>query len=156
MMKVVLRQDYESLGKMGATINVKAGYARNFLIPRGIVYPATAKFMNILQEEERLQLKKQAHKQKGAEDLAAVLSNATVIATRKAGEEGRLFGSVTSSDIAELLAEQNIELDRRKIVLDEPIRLLGTYQVRVHLHEDVNALVQVSVVKEEDEEEKKK
>lgn len=141
---------------MGATVDVKDGYARNFLIPKGIVYPATPKYLNVLQEEERLQHKKEAHKTKSAEELAAMLSNATVVATRKAGEEGRLFGSVTSSDISELLAEQGIELDRRKIVLDDPIRLLGTYQVRVHLHEDVNALVQVSVIKEEDEEEKKK
>ena len=153
-MKVILRQDYEPLGKMGTTLDVKDGYARNFLIPNGIVYLATPKYLNILQEEERLQKKRETYKHKGAEDLAEVLSNATVITRRKASEEGRLFGSVTSQDIAELLAEQGIELDRRKIVLDEPIRLLGTYQVRVHLHEDINALLQVSVVKEEDEEKK--
>lgn len=150
-MKVILRQDHEQLGKIGKTLEVKSGFARNYLIPSGLAYPATAKYINVLSEEERLLKKKEAHKAKGATELAQALSKATVITKRKAGEEGRLFGSVTSQDIADLLAEQGIELDRRKIVLDEPIKLLGTYQVRVHLHADVNALLQVSVVKEEEE-----
>jgi large subunit ribosomal protein L9 len=148
-MKVILRQNYEPLGDFGAEIEVKDGYARNFLIPKGIVYPATPKHKKILQEDERLKQKKEVHKHRTAEELAEVLSKATVIAKMKAGEEGRLFGSVTSQDITDLLAEQGIDLDRRKIVLDEPIKLLGTYQVRVHLHVDVEALIQVSVVKEE-------
>lgn len=149
-MKVILRQNFEPLGSFGTEIEVKDGYARNFLIPNGIVYPATAKYRRVLQEDERLKQKKEVHKHKTAEELAELLSKATVIAKMKAGEEGRLFGSVTSQDISDLLAEQGIELDRRKIVLDEPIKLLGTYQVRVHLHTDVDALIQVSVVKEEE------
>lgn len=153
-MKVILRQDYDPLGKSGAILEVKDGYARNFLIPRGIVYPATPKYERMLQDEDRLRQKREVYKQKSAQELAELLAKTTVIARHKAGEEGKLFGSVTSQDIAALLAEQGIELDRRKIVLDEPIRLLGTYQVRVHLHEDVNALLQVSVVKEEEEEKK--
>jgi large subunit ribosomal protein L9 len=148
-MKIILRQDFEPLGKVGAVLEVKDGYARNYLIPRGIVFPATPKYQRMFEEDERLRSKKEEHKHRGAEELAEVLAQATVIATRKAGEEGRLFGSVTSQDISELLAQQGIELDRRKIIMDEPIRLLGTYQVRVHLHEDINALLQVSVVKEE-------
>lgn len=153
-MKIILRQDYEPLGKSGAVLAVKEGYARNFLIPRGLAYPAAPKYERMLKVEEELRLKKEAHKHRGAQELADLLAKTTVIAKNKAGEEGRLFGSVTSQDIADLLAQQGIELDRRKIVLDEPIRLLGTYQVRVHLHEDVNALLQVSVVKEEEEERK--
>ncbi|TKJ40376.1 50S ribosomal protein L9 [candidate division LCP-89 bacterium B3_LCP] len=150
-MKVILREKFETLGDMGTTLNVKDGYARNYLIPRGIAYPATDKYLNVLQEEEKLQQKKDAHKVKSAEQLAEVLSKATVIAKRKSGEEGKLFGSVTSQDITSALAEQGIELDRRKIVLDEPIRLLGNYQVRVRLHADVNVLIQVAVIKEEEE-----
>ncbi len=150
-MKVILRENYEPLGKSGTVLEVKDGYARNFLIPRGIVYPATPKYQRMLEEEERLRKKREVFKVKSAQELAEALSKATVIAQRKAGEEGRLFGSVTSQDIADLLAEQGIEVDKRKIVLDEPIRLLGTYQVRVHLHQDVEALLQVSVVKEEEE-----
>jgi large subunit ribosomal protein L9 len=154
-MKVILRENYEPLGKSGTVLEVKDGYARNYLIPRGIVYPATPKYQRMLEEEERLRKKREVFKVKNAQELADALSKATVIAKRKAGEEGRLFGSVTSQDIADLLAEQGIEVDKRKIVMDEPIRLLGTYQVRVHLHQDVEALLQVSVVKEEEEEEKK-
>jgi len=148
-MKVILRQDYEPLGKMGAALEVKDGYARNFLIPRGLVYPASSKYEKMLASERRLHDKRKQHVAQGATELAARLAGATVITYLKAGEEGRLFGSVTSSDIAELLAQQGIELDRRKIILEEPIKLLGNYQVRVHLHEDVNAILQVSVQKEE-------
>ena len=143
------------MGKMGAALDVKDGYARNFLIPRGIAYPATHKYERMLQEDKRIYQKREAHKHKGAQELADLLSNTAVTAQRKSGEEGRLFGSVTSQDIADLLTEKGVEIDKRKIVLDEPIRLLGTYQVRVHLHEDINALVQVLVVRDEGEEEKK-
>ncbi len=153
-MKVILRQNYEPLGKSGAEIEVKDGYARNFLLPNGLVYPSTPKFKRILQEDERLRAKKGAHKIKNAEELAETLSKAAVTAKQKAGEGGRLFGSVTSQDIAALLAEQGIELDRRKIILDEPIRLLGTYQVRVKLYTGVETTLQVSVIKEEEEEKK--
>ena len=148
-MKVILRQDFEPLGKLGATVDVKEGYARNYLIPRGLVYPASPKHERLLEAERRLAEKRHQHQQRSSEELAAKLSQTTVIARCKAGEEGRLFGSVTSQDIADLLRTQGIELDRRKIVLDEPIRLLGTYQVRVHLHENVNAVLQVSVTREE-------
>lgn len=148
-MKVILRQNYEPLGKLGATLEVKDGYARNFLIPRGLVYPASAKYEKMLEAERKLYEKRQAHVSKSAQELADRLAGVTVVAFRKAGEEGRLFGSVTSADIADLLAQQGLELDRRKIILDEPIRLLGNYQVRVHLHEDINATLQVSVQKEE-------
>ncbi|RJP80373.1 MAG: 50S ribosomal protein L9 [Candidatus Zixiibacteriota bacterium] len=148
-MKVILRQNYEPLGKMGARLEVKDGYARNYLIPRGLAYPATSQYEKMLLTETRLHDKRVAHLQKAAADQAERLSGITVTTYRKAGEEGRLFGSVTSTDIAELLAEQGIEVDRRKITLDEPIKVLGNYQVRIHLHEQVNAMVGVAVLKEE-------
>jgi large subunit ribosomal protein L9 len=147
--KVILRQDYEPLGKIGTRHDVKDGYARNFLIPRGIVYPASSKYEGLLETENKLALKRQQHKIKGAQELAEKLGQTVIILRSKAGEEGRLFGSVTSQDIAAALLEQNIELDRRKIILDEPIKLLGTYQVRVHLQAEVEALLQVSVLKED-------
>jgi large subunit ribosomal protein L9 len=148
-MKVILRQDFEALGKIGSSHEVKDGYARNFLIPRGLVYPASSKYERLLESEKKLVWKRQQHQIKGAQELAEKLGQSSVILHSKAGEEGRLFGSVTSQDIAEELLKQGLELDRRKIILDEPIRLLGTYQVRVHLQAEVNALLQVSVLKEE-------
>ncbi len=148
-MKVILRQDFESLGKMGSIHTVKDGYARNFLIPKGIVYPATPKYEKIFEAERKLLQKRLDYQVKSAEELAAKLSQASVVVYSKAGEEGRLFGSVTAQDISDALAQQGIEVDRRKIILDEPIKVLGTYQVRVHLHGEVNTLLQVSVLKEE-------
>ena len=148
-MKVILRQDFEPLGKIGSGHEVKAGYARNFLIPRGLAYPASGKYERLLEAEKKLAMKRQQHQIRGAQELAEKLGQTPIILRSKAGEEGRLFGSVTSQNIAEALLEQGIELDRRKIILDEPIRLLGTYQVRVHVQAEVNALLQVSVLKEE-------
>jgi len=148
-MKIILRQDFETLGKSGTIVEVKDGYARNFLIPKGIVYPATPKYQKILADEEKLHSKREQHKESTAQELAELLSKTSVVAKSKAGEEGRLFGSVTAQDIADLLAQQNIEVDKRKIVLDEPIKILGTYQVRIRLHSDVEAQIQVSVVKED-------
>lgn len=148
-MKVILRQDYESLGPIGSRLDVKDGYARNFLIPRGIAYPATAQHERLLEAEKRLAVKRLEHQHKRAGELTDRLAQTTVIVRSKAGEEGRLFGTVTSQDIAAALLEQGIELDRRKIILDEPIKLLGNYQIRVHLHGDANALLQVTVLKEE-------
>jgi large subunit ribosomal protein L9 len=149
-MKIILRQDHEQLGRAGTTVEVKDGYARNFLLPRGLVYPATPKYERMLVDEDRLRRKRDVHKQRGAEELAELISKTSVVAKSKAGEEGRLFGSVTPQDIVDLLQAQGIELDRRKIVMEEPIKFLGTYQVRVHLHADVNAHLQVSVVKEDE------
>lgn len=122
-MKVILRQDYEPLGQIGARLDVKDGYARNFLIPRGLVYPATAQHERLLEAEKRLAVKRLEHQNKSAEELAGRLAQATVVVHSKAGEEGRLFGTVTAQDIAAALLEQGIELDRRKIILDEPIKL---------------------------------
>ncbi|MCX6639026.1 MAG: 50S ribosomal protein L9 [bacterium] len=149
-MKIILRQDHEKLGRTGTTVEVKDGYARNYLLPRGLVYPATPKFERMLAQEDRLNRKRESHKQRNAQDEADVLTKASVVAKAKVGEEGRLFGSVTAQDIVDLLAQQGIELDRRKIVMEEPIKFLGTYQVRIHLHGDVNAHLQVSVVKDEE------
>ncbi len=146
-MKVILRQNFEPLGKAGAQVEVKDGYARNFLIPCGLVYPATAASDKLLAAEQIIREKRSRHNLKNAEELAQRLSQITVTTKRKAGEEGRLFGSVTSQDIAEELLAQGVEIDKRKVVLDEPIKLLGNYQVRVNLHEGLKALIQVAVLK---------
>lgn len=147
-MKVILRQDHEKLGEAGKVLQVKPGYARNFLIPKGIAYPATSDNMKKYNsEKEQLDLKIVQEKRK-AEELAKVLENVSCTITVQVGEEDKLFGSVTSQNIAEVLESQGHKIDKRKIVLEEPIKSLGIYSVPIKLHSDVEAKVKVWVVKE--------
>ncbi len=111
-MKIILRQDYESLGQIGSEVNVKDGYARNFLIPRGIVYPATANNKRKLEEEKKLQHKRETYKHRTAQELADAISKIMVVVQSKAGEEGRLVGSGTSQDLADFLHDKGVELDK--------------------------------------------
>ncbi|MDZ7289215.1 MAG: 50S ribosomal protein L9 [candidate division KSB1 bacterium] len=147
-MKVILRQDFESLGEAGKVLTVKDGYARNFLIPRGIAYEATAR--NLRQfDQDKLRLEaKQNREKRGAYALKEKLDGVSVTATVPVGEEDRVFGSVTTQDIAELLAAKGFEIDRRKIQLAEPIKALGFYEVPVKLHAEVQAIIKVWVVKQ--------
>lgn len=147
-MKIILRKDMEKLGKTGEVAQVKRGYARNFLIPRGLAYAATKSNLSRLSEERRI-LEQRALKEKRiAGDLAAKLEGLKVTTTALVGEEDRMFGSVTSQDIAELLREKGMDVDRRKIHLEEPIRALGEFQVPIKLHTDVTTTITVEVVKE--------
>lgn len=147
-MKVVLRKDYETLGGAGQTVNVKDGYARNFLIPRGIAFEASSRNLSLVQEAKRQSEHRQVREQKGAEDLMSKLSQVSITATVSVGEEDRVFGSVTSQEIARLLAEKGFEIDRRKIALEEPIKMLGVFEVPIKLHSKVEAKVKLWVVKE--------
>lgn len=147
-MKVILRKDVEKLGTVGEVVQVKGGYARNFLIPRGIAYAATKTNLARLAEERRILDQRALKEQRIAGDLAAKLEGLKVTATAIVGEEDRMFGSVTSQDIAELLREKGIDVDRRKILLEEPIRALGEHEVPIRLHADVTATLIVEVVKE--------
>ena len=148
-MEVILRQDVEKLGSRGQVVKVAAGYARNFLLPNKIAVPATDANRKIVEQERQAHVRKEA-KQKGeAEDLAKLVNGVSLTIVQKAGENDQLFGSVTSKDIAEALAAQNFEIDRRKIHLDEPIKQLGDYKIPVRLHKDVTAEIAVHVVKEE-------
>jgi large subunit ribosomal protein L9 len=148
-MEVILRQDVEKLGSRGQVVKVASGYARNFLLPNKIAVSATDANRKIVEQERQAHVRKEA-KQKGeAEDLAKLVNGVSLTIAQKAGENDQLFGSVTSKDIAEGLAAQNFEIDRRKIQMDEPIKQLGDYKIPVRLHKDVTAEIAVHVVKEE-------
>jgi large subunit ribosomal protein L9 len=147
-MKVILRQDHDKLGEAGKVIQVKPGYARNFLIPKGIVYPATAENIKRYDSEKAQLNMKKIQEQKKSEELAKVLENVSCTITVQVGEEDKLFGSVTSQNIAEVLEEQGHKIDKRKIILEEPIKSLGIYSVPIKLHPEVEAKVKIWVVKE--------
>jgi len=147
-MKVILRQDYEPLGKVGDVVDVKDGYARNFLIPKKIVYPATPGSIKAVEEErKRLQAKLQRER-KSAELLATELEKVSVTIPVEVGEEDRIHGTVTTQMVADALLEKGYEIDKRKIELDEQIKTLGIYTAKIKLHPEVTAQVKVWVVKE--------
>jgi len=147
-MKIILRQDFENLGKVGDIIQVKSGYARNYLIPKKIAYPAKPNYVKMLEEEKRQKQHRLQKEKRSAEELAKKLESISVTISVSVGEEDKMFGSVTTQDIGKALAEQGFEIDRRKIQLDEPIKELGIYSVPVKLHPEVEAKVKVWVVKE--------
>lgn len=147
-MKILLKQDVEALGKQGEIVTVKEGYARNFLFPKGIAVPATPGNMKAFEEEQKLMLRREQKAKQEAERLAKELEKISVTATVAVGEEDRVFGSVTSQTIADLLAEKGYLIDKRKILLDEPIKALGVYDVPIKLHSEVEVKIRVWVVKE--------
>ncbi len=147
-MKVILRQDYEALGHIGDVVEVKDGYARNYLLPRNIAYQATEGSLRALEEEKRQYERRQEKEKKSASNLGVMLSSASVTLKMKVGEEDKLFGSVTSQMIAEQLEAQGITIDKRSIELDEPIKTLGMYEVPVKLHPKVTSTLKVWVVAE--------
>ncbi len=147
-MKVILRKNYDKLGKIGDVVEVKNGFARNFLIPRQIAYTATSGNLRAL-EEEKVQLAKKEEKElQSAQLLSAELEKVSVTIPVKVGEEDRIFGTVTTQMIADSLKEKGYDIDRRKIEISEPIKSLGIYSVNVKLHHDVTAVVKTWVVRE--------
>jgi large subunit ribosomal protein L9 len=148
MMEVILREDVQHLGKAGALVRVKPGYARNYLLPRGLAYEATEGNKKRIVGEQRARAAQLAVEKGEAEQAAAVLSGIQLQLTARAGEEGRLFGSVTSQDLADALAARGRPVDKRRIELDHPIKQLGTHTVAVRLHPEVHAEIQVTVVAE--------
>ncbi|MGA7240215.1 MAG: 50S ribosomal protein L9 [Bryobacteraceae bacterium] len=148
-MEVILREDVEKLGSRGEVVKVAPGYARNFLLPKKLAVTATDSNKKIVEQERQAHLRKEAKFKGEAEDLGKLLTGVTVTISQKAGENGQLFGSVTSKDVADALAAKNYTIDRRKIQLDEPIKQLGEFKVPVRLHKDVTAEVTVQVVKDE-------
>jgi large subunit ribosomal protein L9 len=149
MVRIILRQDIENLGDTGDIVDVKAGYARNYLLPQGFAYEATPANLRRHEEERSHLVNRSLRDRERAEKTAEKLEGVSVSLKVKAGEEGRLFGSVTSSDIASSLAEQGIEIDRHIIRLEEPIKQLGVYKVPIRLHADVQPEVSVWVIAEE-------
>jgi len=147
-MEIILRADVQHLGKIGEVVKVKDGYARNYLLPQGLAYPATeANKKKISYEGERL-AKQQAAEKAAAETEATRLADVKLIFEVKVGEEEKLYGSVTASDIQRKLEELGIHVDKRKIDLPEPIRELGEFNVGIKIHPEVRPEVRVTVVKE--------
>ena len=148
MIEVILREDVKSLGKAGEMVRVKPGYARNFLLPQGLAFEATEGNKKRIAGETRARTVRDQAERGDAERFAATLGAVALTLTGKAGEEGKLFGSITAQDIADALAAQGHQVDRRRIELEHPIKTLGQHTVGVHLHPEVHAEVRVSVVAE--------
>jgi large subunit ribosomal protein L9 len=149
-MQIILRDDMENLGKSGEVVTVKEGYARNFLLPRGHAIKATASDVKRVEHEKRVIAARTAKLSKEAQAEADSLSKVSVSIARAVGEEDKLYGSVTSRDIAEALASQGVQVDSKKIHLEEPLKTLGMTEVQVKLGRGVNATIKVWVVKKEE------
>ncbi|NLU42849.1 MAG: 50S ribosomal protein L9 [Firmicutes bacterium] len=150
-MRVILTADLKGKGKKGDMINVADGYARNYLIPRGLAVEATEGKLRDLREIKQAEAKRKEREKEEAEQLAERLSTAGIVLKARAGEKGRLFGSITNKDIAEALSSLvGEEIDKKKIELEEPIRALGEYRVNVRLYAGVLQTIKVTVVPEED------
>ena len=147
-MDLILREDIEKLGARGELVKVADGYARNYLLPKRLAVVANASNKKIVDQERDAHLRRDAKLQSEAADLGKLLSAVTVTIKQKAGEEGHLFGTVNSKDIAEALELQNYIIDRRKIQLDDPIKQVGEYKIPVKLHKDVMAEITVNVAAE--------
>ncbi|ACL71077.1 50S ribosomal protein L9 [Halothermothrix orenii] len=145
-MKVILKKDVKKLGKKGDVVSVSDGYARNYLIPRGLAEEATRGNITQLKEKEKIKEKKHQQKIEEARDMASKLEKEKFVIKVKSGENGRLFGSVTTKDIAETVKKAGYKIDKRKIDLDDNIKALGTYRVPVKIFEDVVATLKIQVV----------
>ena len=146
-MKVILKEDISKLGRMGQTVDVARGYGRNYLIPQGKAILATSKNLKALEHERMLIQRKADLARKDAEGLASKIKGMTLTLTRKVVEEDKLYGSVSISDIAQALEEAGVEIERKLIKLDEPIKSLGEFKVAIKAYHDVTAELTVQVVK---------
>ncbi|MDI6892866.1 MAG: 50S ribosomal protein L9 [Actinomycetota bacterium] len=148
--KIILREDLASLGKAGDVVTVAPGYARNFLLPRGLAAEATPGNLKQLELKKQVLARKEEELKKEAEAQAGVLEGQTVKIPAKVGRDGRLYGSITAKDIAEAIAEQKkIVVDKKKIVLEEAIKVMGTHSIAVRLHPDVEARVNLEIAEGE-------
>jgi large subunit ribosomal protein L9 len=148
-MKVILKEDIPKLGTMGETVQVAPGYGRNYLIPQGKAVLATSKNFKELEHQRQLILRKAELIRKDAESFAEKFRGLTLTLARKVAEEDKIYGSVSVSDISQALKEAGVEIERKLIKLDAPIKSLGEFQVPVKVHADVTAEITVQVVKEE-------
>jgi large subunit ribosomal protein L9 len=149
-MKVILRKDLVNLGDMGQVVNVRDGYARNYLIPRDYAYYASESAVKRLDIEKQQRNKRAAQEKVSAETLAASLSEVQVSIAMKVGEEGKLYGSVTSTMIATELTNKGFDIDKRHIVIEDTIKTLGVFDAKVKLHPEVSVNVKVWVISEEE------
>jgi large subunit ribosomal protein L9 len=148
-MQIILQEDVEKLGTRGQVVEVAEGYARNFLLPRKLALEASAGNMKRLEKMRAAFAKKEAVEKGDAQKLAELLAGVSLEIARKAGESDQLFGSVTSADVAEALAAQGYTIDKRKIVLVDPIKAIGDFEIPIKLHREVTATVKLAVKKEE-------
>jgi len=148
-MQVLLLADVKGVGKKGEIVNASDGYARNYLLPRNLAKEVTPAVLKAMEQEQEAKARRRAREEQEAAQLGEKLSKLTVRLTAKAGENGRLFGSITSKDIAEALAQQKIKIDRRKIELKEPIRSLGIHEVPVRIYQDTVVSLKIEVVSQE-------
>lgn len=144
-MEVILKQDIKDLGKAGDVVEVKEGYGRNFLIPRGMAVPVDKGNLKKLKHEKKVARMKKARELEEAKQIQERLNELTVTLQAKTGEQGRLFGSITSSDIASALEKEGVTIDRRKIDLAEPLKNLGAYTIPVKVYAGVTAELKVVV-----------
>jgi len=145
-MQVILKEDIRDLGLIGDVVNVKDGHARNFLIPKGLAVPASDRNIKALEHEKKKiqeRIKKATTK---AEELASRISSTIITIKAKVGEGDKLFGSVTAMDIADALAKEGIDIDRKRIILEEPLKRVGTYTINIKVHPEVSAQLNVQVV----------
>lgn len=147
-MKVILKEDVRNIGKMGDIVNVADGHARNYLVPKGLALEANMKNIKSLEHEKRIIQEKAKKLKNVAQYLAEKISTISLTMKAKAGDEGKLFGSITTMDIAEALKNEGIEVDKKKISLEEPIKRLGSYSVNVKIHPEISTQLTIQVIEE--------
>lgn len=147
-MQIILQEDVEKLGTRGQVVEVAEGYARNFLLPKKLGLEATPGNMKRLESMRAAFAKKEATEKEAAQKLAELLAGVSLVLERKAGESDQLFGSVTSADIAEALAAKGFHVEKRKVALVDPVKLVGEYEIPVKLHREVTATIKLAVRKE--------
>lgn len=147
-MKVILVKDVKNVGKAGEIVNVSDGYGRNYLLPRGLAIEATESNIKVLNEKKKAEEKKRQQELEEAKEMAQKLSNLSLVLKVKAGENGKLFGSITSKDVEKALKEKGFDIDKKKISFDETVKTTGTYYVDIKLYQGVIAKVKVDVVAE--------
>ncbi|MEC4685483.1 MAG: 50S ribosomal protein L9 [Nitrospirota bacterium] len=148
-MKIILREDVETLGNMGDIVTVKKGFARNYLLPRNLAVEANPRNIKEFEHHKRIIQEKANKVRNAAQILAEKIASKPVVIKAKAGEEDKLFGSVTNIDIQKVLKEYGFDIEKRKIILEEPIKRLGEYTVKVKFHPEVSANLTVQVIREE-------
>jgi len=148
-MEIILQEDVLNLGRIGDVVKVRDGFGRNYLLPRRMAVLADSRNLRVLEHQKRMVAGKRERVQKTAQSLADKIASLTLVIPARAGEEDRLFGSITNQDIEKALHAQGLMIDRRKIVLTEPLKQLGTHIVPVHLSSDVHTNVSVQIVREE-------
>lgn len=144
-MEIILRQTIDNLGRAGQTVKVADGYARNYLLPRKLAYPATPGNRKVIEFERQSLLRKDAKQQEDADKLKALLEPVEIVIRRKVGEQNALYGSVTNSDVAEALEKKGFQVEKRKILMEDHIKSLGEYSIPIRLFKDVTANVKLKV-----------